>query len=326
MRAKFAAILFAMAAALPAKALAQGAWPEGCKLTRMAALPMQLGEGGLPLIPVQLDGKDVRMGVDTGGFATSLTRDTVADLGLVTHRMDSVIIHDVGGKIADEYVRLKDFKLDHLERGGIDLSVMESMGGAAGGLIAPDLLRNYDVEFDFGQGQFSLFRPHPCDGRAVYWTGDYTVLPISTVNQGTVVSSGVNQSSVMNDGHIRVPVILDGKETYAVIDTGASTSAISMAEAARLFGLSATSPDMKEAGHFRGGSGGEVTAYSFPFKTLVMGGVSVANPQIRIGEGRNFLETDFASLLLGMDVLRQLHLYIAYREGKLYVSSAEARP
>lgn len=309
--------------AAPHPAFAQGAWPEDCKLVRMAALPMTFKAGHV-MIPAGINGKDVAFIVDTGGFATALSRKTVTDLGIVSHRMNSVIIRDVGGKIADEYVRVENFRIGQLQRGGVDLSVMEAMR-EADGLIAPDILRNYDVEFDFGGGQFSLFRPHPCADHAVYWTGAYAVLPFSVVHNGRALSGGANVGGVMNDAHIRVPVTLDGQETYAVIDTGAPTSVISMQAAARMFGLDVSSPNVRDAGKLAGGSGGEVKSYSYPFKTLTMGGVTADNPRIRLSEGRNFLENDFASLLLGMDVLRQLHLYIAYREGKLYITGADAR-
>ena len=67
-----------------------------------------------------------------------------------------------------------------------------------------------------------------------------------------------------------------------------------------------------------------VSAYIYPFKTMTMGGMSIANPPIEVTDGRNFLGRDFASLLLGNDVLSHFHLTIAYREQKLYVTDAEA--
>jgi hypothetical protein len=41
-------------------------------------------------------------------------------------------------------------------------------------------------------------------------------------------------------------------------------------------------------------------------------------------EGRNFLGHDFARLVLGNDVLSRFHLYIAYRQQKLYLTDADA--
>lgn len=299
----------AMLAALvfPDAAFAQGTWPEDCKLVRMAELPMTFGAGHA-MIQGQVNGKDVAFILDTGGFASGLTKPTIADLGIVRHRMNSVIIRDMGGNVADEYVKVDDFRIGNLRRGGVYLSVMEPMN-EAGGLIAPDILRNYDAEFDFGGGAFSLFRHHPCSDHAVYWTGSYAALPFS----------------LTRDGHVRVPVTLDGKDTYAIIDTGAPLSALSMQAAGRMFGLDDKSPNVTEAGGFVGGSGGRVKAYTYPFQTLIMGGIRVANPKIKLTEGNNFLEENSASLLLGMDVLARLHLYFAYHEQKLYATAVDAR-
>jgi predicted aspartyl protease len=312
----------------PGMALAQGAWPEDCKLVRMAELPMTY-KFGHAQIPAQVNGKDVAMEIDTGTAITGLTKTTIAGLGLVTHRQNSRIIFDVAGRLSDEYVRVSEFRLDHLEKGGDYFDVLAALPDVDG-LIGVDVLRNYDADFDFARGELNLFRHHPCSDRAVYWTGSYVALPFSTVTgnstviPGRVVSDGMNKLGVMNDGHIRVAMMLDGQQVYAVIDTGAPVSVISMQEAQRLFGLSAASPGVEKVGKFSGLSGGQLDSYRYPFKTLEMGGLSVLNPKIRIAEGRNFLEPDYASLLLGMDVLQKLHLYIAYGEGKIYLTSADA--
>ncbi len=178
----------------------------------------------------------------------------------------------------------------------------------AGGLIAPDILRSYDAEFDFGSGNFNLFRYHPCSDHAVYWAGSYAALPFT----------------LTHDGHVRILVALDGKDIYAVIDTGAPRSVLSMQAAGHLFDLNAASPNVTGAGALRGAAGGTVQAYAYPFRALMMGGVTVTNPRIRLTEGGNFLSGDSATLLLGMDVLSRLHRYIAYHEEKLYITGADA--
>jgi predicted aspartyl protease len=302
-----AAALILAALMIPHAAFGQGAWPEDCKLVRVAQLPMTLKSNDAT-VPGLVNGKTVTLAIDTGGYASSLTKTATDNLGLVRHRMNSVIIRDMGGKVADEYVRVDSFRIGNLERDGVYLMVMESFPGIDG-LIAPDLLRNYDVELDFAGRQFSLFKHHPCADRAVYWTGSYAVVPFG----------------VTGDGHMRVPVSLDGKDTYAVLDTGAGVSALSMQNAKHMFDLGADNPNVEAAGQLTGASGSQVNAYTYPFKTLTMGGVTVANPRIALTEGHNFLGDNDASILLGMDVLSKLHLYIAYREQKLYITDAQAQ-
>jgi predicted aspartyl protease len=306
MRLKLLAMAVLAALAFPNEVFAQGAWPEDCKLVRMAQLPMTFKNSHIS-VPASVNGKDLALAVDTGGYASSLTKAATDNLGLVRHRMNSVLIRDMGGKVADEYVRVDNFRIGNLQRGGVDLLVMESFAGFDG-FVAPDILRNYDAEFDFGGAEFNLFKPHACADHAVYWTGSYAAIPFN----------------ITQDGHMRVPVTLDGRDTYAIIDTGAGISALSIQSAGRLFDLDPASPDVKKVGKLIGPSGGEAAAYAYPFKTLTMGGVTVTNPQIMLTEGRNFLSSNDATILLGMDMLPRLHLYIAYREQKLYVTDAEA--
>lgn len=302
-----AATLILAALVVPQLAFGQGAWPEDCKLVRMARLPMTFKSNHASISGL-VNGKDVTLAIDTGGYASSLTKTAIDNLGLVRHGMNSVLIRDIGGKVADEYVRVDSFRIGNLERDGVYLLVMESFPGFDG-LIAPDLLRNYDAELDFGGKEFSLFKHHPCADRAVYWTGSYAAIPFG----------------VTSDGHMRVPVTLDGQDTYAIIDTGAGTSALSMQSAKHMFDLGADSPNVGAARQLTGASGSQVKAYTYPFKTLTMGGVTVTNPRIELTEGHNFLGDNSASILLGMDVLSKLHLYIAYREQKLYITDAQAQ-
>jgi predicted aspartyl protease len=273
----------------------------------MATLPMAVHADHVS-IPAQVNGNDVTLAIDTGGFASSLTQAAADRLGIVRHRMNNVVIRDMGGKVADEYVQVNKFRIGNLERGGVYLSVMASFPGFDG-LIAPDILRNYDVELDFAGNRFNLFRPHPCKDRAVYWTGNYAAIPFS----------------VTSDGHMRVPVTLDGQDTYAIIDSGAGVSALSMQSAHRLFGLGPDSANVTAVKALEGASGSKLNAYAYPFQTLTMGGVTVGNPHIALTEGRNFLESNSAAILLGMDVLSKLHLYIAYRAETLYVTDANAQ-
>ncbi|HXL98647.1 MAG TPA: hypothetical protein VN932_01870 [Rhizomicrobium sp.] len=84
--------------------------------------------------------------------------------------------------------------------------------------------------------------------------------------------------------------------------------------------------------------------YQYRFKRLALSGIAVKNPLIdlvpdAIGEasqrdlddeklqgyqGKEAIHTP--NLMVGLDVLRHLHLYIAYKEGKIYATAADAAP
>ena len=286
----------------PAHAEERPDWPVDCKLERLAELPITMKSGHVT-VPASINGKDVTLGIDTGGPFSSLTLGAASGIGNVGHRDD---------------LRLGEHELNR-----VYMAWMESFPGVQG-LIAPDILSRYDVEFDFGGNRFRLFKPNPCANHAVPWTDSYSVIPFA----------------LTDDGHVRVPVTLDGQNTYAILDTGAPISILSMQDASRMFGLTPDSVDIRAANRVSGlwsnlhlapyTSGvwnmpsRAVSAYIYPFKTMTMGGMSIANPPIEVTDGRNFLGRDSASLLLGNDVLSHFHLTIAYREQKLYVTDAEA--
>jgi predicted aspartyl protease len=291
---------------LASHARAQTAWPEDCKLHRIASFPMTV-KGGHILVPVSVNGQQKMFIVDTGGYATSITQNAAAALDLPARRTHSHMGRDIGGKYEDSYVIASTFELGRMQAKDFDLLVMNA-NDMADGLLAPDLLRNFDVEFDFEAMTLNLFRPHSCQDRAVYWTDKYIALPITAAQ---VV-------------HVRVPVTLEGKDMRAILDTGAPFSTMSLLSAGHFFDISRASPGIAPVGAIRGVSGGQLATYAYPFKTLTMGGVAVANPRILLTDSDNFLGSNDASLLLGLDIMRRLHMYFAYHESMLYISVADA--
>lgn len=297
-----AATALLLLAALAHPAHADG-WPEECKLTRIASFPMTL-HGRLVSIPVTINGQDKLFMVDTGGYASSVNKDVAEALGLRLRNISHVRIRDAGGKQATSFVEAESLKLGNMEAKNIELIVDQADG--YDGVIAPDLLRNFDVEFDFAALKLNLYKPHPCLGKVVYWPNHFDVLPID-ITQG---------------GHTRVPVTLDGQQMDAIIDSGASVSVLPVSAAERYFSLHTDSPGVVRSGQLRGGQGSVIPAYSYAFKTLSFGAVTAKNPRVLLSDAPNGLSIEHSSLVLGMTELHFLHLYLAYKEQKLYVSAA----
>ena len=72
--------------------------------------------------------------------------------------------------------------------------------------------------------------------------------------------------------------------------------------------------------------GARTPFYTFPFKSLSFEGIAVLNPQITMIPKKAFLQSrnHDATIVLGMSVLRQLHLYVDYPGQTLYLTGAEA--
>lgn len=292
---------------LPGPAAAQQPWPVDCRLSPVARFPMTRHDGHM-LVPVTVNGKTLNFIVDTGGYASAISKKAAAALGMRKRGIHFNQIKDVGGKDADFYVVADTFQIGHERAKNFELLVA-TLADGEDGVLAPDLLRNFDVELDFGGMTMTLFRHHPCSDKAVYWTQAFIALPIT----------------VTNNGHMRASVTLDGQEMRAILDTGAPASLLSFDKAGDYFNLNTKSPEVRPLGVVMGTSGGDLKTYSYPFKSLAMGGVIVSHPKIVLSTGENFLDYDNASLLLGMDVLQHLHLYIAYEDHTLYVSDAAAK-
>jgi predicted aspartyl protease len=286
---------------VPARADEQNAWPADCKLERVAQVPMTLISGHVT-IPASINGKDVTLGIDTGGFLSSLSTASIHRLGVA----QSVFA-----------VHIDNLTIGDLNLNSVYTGEMNSFPGVDG-IIAHDVLGNYDVALDFGDNKFNLFRHHPCASQAVYWTNSYTAIPFG----------------LTFEGHVRIPVTLDGRNTYAILDTAAPISVISMQDANNMFGLSPSSTGLEVGKPVAGpeaafgvlaASVKAATAFTYPFKTLSLAGVMITNPPIELVEESNFLGRDYATLVIGNDVLSRFHLYIAYQEHKLYITDAQAR-
>ena len=308
LRLRILLLALAMAGAPLSAALADASWPQECKLHRVASFPMTR-VGDRVTVPVTVNGVEKNFLVDTGGYVTSISEDTATALKLESHPIVFTRIQDAGGKEATKYVYAGSFKLGSMEARKFDLMVDEVKNSHIDGTLAPDLLRNFDVEFDFAGMTMNLFRPHPCDGKAAYWTQAFIAIPLE----------------VTKSGHTRVDVTLDGEDMDAILDTGAVASIMTFGSARRFFSLHPDSTGVIKAGQLGGAQGSVNDAYRYPFKSLTMGEVAVSNPRLLLADAPSILADEHVSLILGMSEMRFLHLYFAYHERKLYISAVQAQ-
>jgi hypothetical protein len=188
-------------------------------------------------------------------------------------------------------------------------------------------MMNYDVEMDFAGRKLNYFLTDHCDGRVIYW-------PAAKV--AAIPYRGWDN---YRDTHMTLPVTIDGHQITATIDTGATGTTLNEDTAHALFNLTADSPGAVPLGTM-GNTNRKM--FGWTFKTLDIGGITVTNPRIRIipdlvgGRGRDTLAADShiqritdnlaPTMLIGMDVLKELHIYVAFKEKKLYVTAAAAPP
>jgi len=277
-------------------------------------------------VPVSINGKPRLMLLDTGGWKTEVTSEAAADLGLpyVSIRFSEV---NLAGEESHQAASVSTFSIGQLTTKSVEFVVAPEKylfhdEPQYAGILAPNILKNYDVDIDFGGNKFSLLSPDHCEGKVIYWPASVVaVVPIR----------------VLRSGHILVPVKLDGKDVKAILDTGAYATTLMLPVAEDEFGLTMGSPDTPKAADMPDRPG--APTYEHKFATLSFGGVTVNNPGVvilpdflrnkaggpqlgsRLG-GSSSPEQE-PDMLIGMNVLRHLHIYIAYREQKLYITPAD---
>lgn len=317
----WATALLYLACSIPALA-------QDCRLTRLTSVDFSAAnyDSGI-FVPVSIGGQSRLMAVDTGSPLTAVDPEAAKNLSLITHRIFQGVAYDSAGETFQYMAELHDFAMGTMHAGLVKALVWPSQlwsDPEVAGTIGADMLHNYDVDIDFPASKFGLFSQDHCPGKVVYWpAAAVAVVPIH----------------VVNSGHVIVPVTIDGHEIDALLDTGAFGTILTLEGAKNYFGLDPSSPGMTLVGHRKDGT----PTYTYTFKKLELEGITITNPTVHLWEdemqyregqspqtGSRLSDSTESNgktvLTLGLHELRNLHIYIAYKEQKLYISAGDASP
>jgi predicted aspartyl protease len=264
-------------------------------------------------VPVAINGTPKNLILDTGGGLTHILQSVAKELKL-GDTYSRLATRDLSGNESDRAVRVATFDLGN-QRGEnlkFQLAPMTALPDDAAGLLSTDLFLQYDIDLDFGAERLNYFSQDHCEGKVAYWPErPLAILPVD-----------------LSGGHLNVDVTLDGEVYQAVLDTGAPITTTSVADIAGPFHLRRGSPDLPVIAEAKDNPGLKVYAHNF--QRLSFGDITVLHPQIgllpEVGTGA----VPFGSaprlrmIIIGMNVLKQLHIYIAYGEKKLYITPAGA--
>lgn len=313
-------------AALPAAA-------DNCQLKMVANVDTETDSFGGMFIPVNFGGTRKLLLVDTGGFFHKLRANVARELNLPTRESHMVSVVDALGNETSTVARAPSFSIGAMAPSPMDFVVAENdslMGDDGAGVFVPGVYyRGLDVDLDFPGRKFGLFTQDHCDGQVVYWP-----------NTGVAVVPFEFDDS----NHIAIPVRVDGNELTAIIDSGASYSTM-YTRAARRLGVDPETPgNATETGQV--GDNSRVRMYEHTFRSIAIEGITIQNPRMklipdlsgrtpsgpwasgpmgndtRLGTRR----TQITDMLIGMSILRHLHVYIAAKERKLYITAGTEAP
>jgi hypothetical protein len=301
------------AACLTLAMAATAARADDCQLKLFASLDVVESDGGL-IVPVTLHGQPGGyMTLDLDGIISGVSEDVAKKFDL--HRQ--AISQDM--TIYIDHQRI-------FEKGEINIQLGGSRGDSWVGIIpkystsdprvvgvlALDVLNQFDLELDFAHHKLNLFSPDHCKGQVVYWT---KTAPVAAVPM-----------TLRDYFEFVIPMTLDDKNVNAELSTD-DEAALNGQIAHDDFGL-----DNEKGKH--------------TFKMISVDGLGITNPALSIykdtsgcngaahdvarpllterGEGR--IEHCFGhpDLYLGLQQLKHLRVFVAFKERMLYATAATA--
>jgi hypothetical protein len=326
-------------------------------LKEVASLKMTpLPDGSRMSIPLTINGTPVPLLVDTGAGMSSLTSPAATMLGIRLRDSAAMRLVNEDGAAVHRYYVADRFQLGQLTAKNIPFIQSADIDEArVSGTVGPDLMVRYDVEMDFSEQQLTYFSQDHCPGHVVHWPNDaVTQVPIRIAARardyppamlpdgaGSLSQDFVDMAIALANRtpilgtDIRAQVMLDGHSFLANIDTGLDISTINSAAAQEYFDVPLAShqsdvPQTHQDLPAQASPGTEAVVVTarrdqHRFHTLTFGGVTVVNPLFVLtgpARARRAGEPASPDITIGMNVLRKLHLYFAFGEQMLYVSTA----
>ena len=318
------------AAALALSLSAARADTPACSLGLMASLDMSALADGRFTVPVSINGSQHQFLVETAGVFSKIAPDLATKLALPQTPTRAEVygakglLHMNSAEVNSFKIGANEMKRFHLAATTGDSDLTDGIEGT----LAPDLLILFDVELDFAKNKMNLFSQDHCPGKVVYWTqGGYATLPFRMMSGPATL-----------DHHIEFTTTLDGHDLSTVLDTSSSTTWLRHKPAVEFFSFDEKAPDVALDPQQRA----DLPVYKKHFQALHLGGIDAPNPTIDVMPdeyeasfrqqhseksrddpiyGGSLATTD---LTVGVDVLRKLHVYIAYKEHKVYATAADA--
>lgn len=299
--------------------LATDAAAQDCTPRLLATLKMTHAEPGSEIrtVPVSINGVEKQMVLDTGGAITQMSRRTIDELNLPLRRSGAKVF-DINGRVSSRFTLIEKFGFGHLERDKAALLVWPEPARPWAGILAQDMLQPYDIDVDFAHDELKMYA-RDCP-RPPAWTRGASKIPMQ--NKGW---------------HLHIPLVLDGKTYDGIFDTGSRNTIMGMITARRDFGIGPETHEMKRYPAINGVA--SMDGYLHSFSKLSVGGIAVDRPQLLLVPdvmNRNADRSPLArsrarrhndglvlpELTLGMNVMKNLRLYISFSEQALYVASA----
>jgi hypothetical protein len=197
------------------------------------------------------------------------------------------------------------------------------------GYFTGDYMRKYDVELDFAGKQMTWLTPTACTDpdQVVFWAhDDVAIIPVS----------------LAKDGRLEMQAMVGGHVINAELDTSSANTVMRRDIAELYVGLNADK-DLKPVDGLEDGMHMKVYVHIFPQIIFAGGSITAVNVPVMVqnysmipavdrdlnthlrgiaGGGLLSSENRIPDLVIGMDVLKHLHMYVVPGQAKVYVTAA----
>tara|TARA_R110000868_G_scaffold113557_4_gene304665 strand:- start:760 stop:1764 length:1005 start_codon:yes stop_codon:yes gene_type:complete len=308
---------------------------DQCALKQMLILQMEKLPSGRVTVPLVLNGHPKRFLLDLGGNLLSISSRVAEELaikrkesGLVLYRagknagrLDYVTINSVilgQSRLPDDmqFLVIPESSADDRDTEEANTHKYAAESASYDGVFRPGIFsQNADVDLDFGSNRLALFSNDHCEGQVVYWqASEIAVVPFNLTEENRIV----------------IPVKLDGLTFQAMLDTGSWDTRLDQNAAKFDLNVDLNAPNLETVREVGFGK----FIYQRKFSELSFEGVTIRNPLISLWP--DFAPKEFLpgshikdslwespTMLIGMNVLTNLHVYIAFEERKLYITAAQ---
>ena len=275
---------------------------HGCIPRRIATVPV-VYRAGLLFVTATVNGKPVRLVLDTGAQRTLLTEAAVRRLGLPSDLSHGTRTWGIGGPTSAFDARVRRFALAGV---AFDMPLvtvgrfhLAPQQGGADGMFGADLLRLFDIDLDAAAGRMVLYRAGVCRMTAPPWNGPAVVLP------------GVRSAS----DRLMLPIAVNGVPGLATLDTGAQTTAISMTLALKA-GVTASELATDRFAVARGAGPAAVRVRLHRFRSLQIGPWVARDPVLPILS----LPPSIGAGLVGEDFLLHRRVWLSFGSSQVFVA------
>ena len=206
-----------------------------CKLVRIAEWPVRL-QGNLPLIEGAIDGKKIGILLDTGAFASLVTKDAAKRLDLNTKVTGDVAI-GFGGESRILVARLGELRIGDAVRTNLRVRVIgERPIRGVDFILGDDFFKNIELEFDYAKGVIRLFQAQDCKGAALAYCrgGRSSLLPpgsaaTTEAATATAATAPADVSSTRRRDRCRSVLGADRVRRAGIVRAGARVATIASA-------------------------------------------------------------------------------------------------